>query len=99
MELAMEARVLCSEYLLASTEQRERARDVLYLDIVLSGTIRTIVEANMDHWVAFLKELPSEAGVRLCNKHFMLHAVRSLICSLMHMLRCWHACIAARPLS
>ncbi|NJR42490.1 MAG: hypothetical protein HC767_07345 [Akkermansiaceae bacterium] len=59
MELSMEARGLCAEYLDAA-EQRPRARDVLHLDIVLTGTVRTIIEANLECWLALLKEALSE---------------------------------------
>lgn len=62
MELSMEARALCSEYL-TSDGEHERARDVLHLDIVLTGSVRTVIEANLDYWLAFLKEAFSLQGM------------------------------------
>lgn len=61
MELCMEARNLCSDYLTGDAEC-ERARDVLHLDIVLTGTVRTIIEATLDYWLTILKDISSSTG-------------------------------------
>ena len=85
MELSMEARGLCSNYLTAEDGKFQRARDVLHLDIVLTGTVRTVIEANLDHWLALLKDMFSSKGTeqvaaRACPCGLHRGPVRSLHC-------------------
>jgi hypothetical protein len=65
MELIMEARNLCSAYLLSNDDERQRARDVLHLDTVLSSSLRTVIEGSLGSWLALISDALTSNGVLL----------------------------------
>jgi len=68
LQLAMAARRMCAGYLQAEGGPKERARDVLFLDIAIAAHARTIVESSLDDLSAFLDTAfaPGRAALASC---------------------------------
>lgn len=70
LRLAMAARRMCAMYLQSDSGPKERARDVLFLDIALAAHARTTVESSLDALSAFLDTAfaPGRAPLT-CGRH------------------------------
>lgn len=62
LQLAMAARRMCAAYLQSDGGPKDRARDVLFLDMALAAHARTIVESNLDALSAHLDDKLSDGS-------------------------------------
>lgn len=83
LQLAMAARRLCAAYLQNDGGAKDRARDVLFLDMALAAHARTAVETSLDGLSAFLDEKLTGDGVPPpadCGRSCLLSAGRAQLC-------------------